>query len=385
VRALLRSPLGQGAEFLLLAAVPLFLVIGALPNAVHGHTVAYDFDRAYLPAAHAVLHGTSPYGPVTHAALGSQTAYVYPPVVAYLLTPLTALPHVAADLVMTALVALALPALLALLGVRDWRCYGAALLWMPAESAIHLGTVSLPLALGVALVWHWRANSLRAGIVLGLVIAVKLFLWPLLLWLVVSRRYRAALVGVASTLAFFLVPWIPLRGAGLASYPHMLNLLSSLEAKRGFSPAALLAGLGSSWGAAQAVGYAIGAAVLVWAAWTGLRGTTGERESLALVLAASLLLTPILWPNYLVVLLVPLALLKPRFGLWWLLPAALLGEAVLDPSAWEIALFLGITAALVAACLRSPASERVGDLAATSARRPHGLRAGGELPASRPV
>jgi alpha-1,2-mannosyltransferase len=355
---MLRSPLVQGAELLVLAAVPLFLVVGALPGAVHGHTVAYDFDRAYLPAAHAVVHGASPYGPVTRSALGSQTAYVYPPIVAFLLAPLAALPHVAADLAMTALVALALPALLALLGVRDWRCYGAALLWMPVGSAIHLGTVSLPLALGVALVWHWRTQPWRAGVVLGLVVAVKLFLWPLLLWLVVTRRYRAALVSLVSGAAFLLVPWIPLRGAGLTSYPHLLSLLSSLEARRGFSPAALLADLGWSWSAAKAAGYAIGVAVLAWAAWTGFRSASRERESLALTLAASLLLTPILWPNYLVLLLVPLALARPRLSVRWLLPAALLGEAVIDPPRWEIVLFLAILVALVGSARGAPRGER---------------------------
>jgi hypothetical protein len=358
VRALLRSPLGKAAEFVLFAALPLFLVIGALPNAVHGHTVAYDFDHAYLPAAHSVVHGASPYGPLTRAALGSQHAYVYPPVVAFLLTPLTALPHVAADLVMTALVALALPALLALLGVRDWRCYGAALLWMPVGSAIHLGTVSLPLALAVALVWRWRAHSWRAGVVLGLAIAVKLFLWPLLIWLAATRRYRAALVAAASSVVFTLVPWLPLHGEGLRSYPHLLRVLSSLEAPRSFSPVALLADLGWSWSAAQATGYVLGVAVLAWAARTGVRRGS-EADALALTLAASLLLTPILWPNYLVVLLVPLALLRPRLELAWLFPIALFAGPGIDPAVWQIALCLAALAAVTVSTLRTrpPARE----------------------------
>ena len=62
--------------------------------------------------------------------------------------------------------------------------------------------------------------------------------------------------------------------------------------------------------------------------------------------AASLLLTPILWPNYLVIMLVPLALLRPRFGVVWLLPVILFGQPVIDPPVWEIAVLLGILAAL---------------------------------------
>jgi hypothetical protein len=45
-------------------------------------------------------------------------------------------------------------------------------------------------------------------------------------------------------------------------------------------------------------------------------------------------------------MLVPLALLRPRFGLVWLLPAILIGQPVFDPPVWEIAVFLGTLGAL---------------------------------------
>jgi glycosyl transferase family 87 len=333
-----RSPVVEVLEFCLLAVLPIVLLVGAARSWAHAHTLAYDFDRAYAPAAHLVLHGSSPYGPATRAALSSQTAFVYPPVGAFLAAPFAALPSHAADVLVTVLAALALPAILALVGVRDWRCLGASLLWMPTISAIHLGTVTVVLALGVALAWRWRDRAVRVGLVLGFVVALKLFLWPLLVWLAITRRYRAAAIAAAGSVVFFLAPWIPLRGAGLLSYPHRLTLLSSLEAKRGFSPAALLAHLGAGWGAAEAVGYALGVALLLLA----YRRRRSEAAALALACAASLLLTPILWPNYLLIMLVPLALLRPRFGLVWLLPVVLLGQPVFGPPVWEIVVFLGI-------------------------------------------
>jgi hypothetical protein len=213
---------------------------------------------------------------------------------------------------------------------------------MPVASAIHLGAITVALTLGVALAWRWRDNALRAGFVLGLVVALKLFLWPLVVWLAITRRYRAAIAAAGCSIALLLVPWIPLHGAGLLSYPHRLSLLSSLEAKRSFSPAALLAHLGVGWGVAEGIGYALGVLLLVWA----YRRRRSDAVTLRLVCAASLLLTPILWPNYLVVMLVPLALLRPRFGVLWLLPVILLGQPVLDPHVWEVAVFLGILAAL---------------------------------------
>jgi Glycosyltransferase family 87 len=344
VGVLRRSPLVHALELWLLGAVPVVLLVGAARTWAQSHTLAYDFDRAYLPAAHLVLHGASPYGPATQAALGSQTAFVYPPIGAFLATPFAALPPHAVDVLVTVLAALAVPATLVLLGVHDWRCLGASLLWMPTISAVHLGTVTVVLVLGVALAWRWRDHAVRAGLVLGLVIALKLFLWPLVVWFAITRRFRAAAVAALSAVVLFLAPWIPLEGAGLDSYPHRLSLLSSLEAKRGFSPAALLAHLGVGWSGAQAVSYALGVALLVVA----YRHRSSETTALGLVCAASLLLTPILWPNYLLIMLVPLALRRPRFGLAWLLPAVLLGQTVIDPPRWEIAVFLGILAALTA-------------------------------------
>jgi hypothetical protein len=57
-------------------------------------------------------------------------------------------------------------------------------------------------------------------------------------------------------------------------------------------------------------------------------------------------LTPILWPNYLLIMLVPFALLRPRFSVVWLLPVILFGQPAFNPPAWEIAVLLAILAAL---------------------------------------
>jgi Glycosyltransferase family 87 len=342
-----RSPAVRVLEVCLLGVLPVVLLVGAAIGNARSHKLAYDFDRAYTPAIHHVLHGMSPYGPSTAAALSSHTAFVYPPLGAFLGAPLALFPAHTADILVTVLAALTVPAILLLVGVRDWRCIGASLLWLPTISAIHLGTVSLPMALGVALMWRWRDRPLRAGVVLGLVIALKLFLWPLVVWLAITRRYKAAAVSVVSGTILVLVPWIPLGGAGLLSYPHRLNVLTGLEAKLGFSPAALLAHLGVGWSAAEAVGYALGISLLVWA----YRRRNDEAGALALICAASLLLTPILWPNYLVIMLVPLAVLRPRFGIEWLLPVLLLGESVFAPPTWEVALLLGVLAALTTTAL----------------------------------
>jgi hypothetical protein len=327
------------------AALPGIILVHSVLAWSRLHTLAYDFDRAYLPAAHHVLHNASPYGPATRAALGSQTAYVYPPLGAFLAAPFAAIPAHAADVLVTVLAVLALPAILALVGVRDWRCLVVSLLWMPTISAIHLGSITLVLVIGVALVWRWRSHAVRAGIVLGFVIGLKLLLFPLVVWLAITRRWTAAAVAAGSSIFFLFAPWIPIHGAGLSAYPHRLSLLSSIEAKRGFSPAALLWQLGVGWTAAQAIGYSCGAVLLVLA----YRRRRSDTAAFGFACAASLLLTPILWPNYLLIMLIPLGLRRPRFDVVWLLPVLLFGQAIFGPPAWEVALFLAILAALTVA------------------------------------
>ena len=63
---------------------------------------------------------------------------------------------------MAVLVLVAL-AILFVLGVRDWRCYGLVLLWPPVISAIQTGNVTLWFALALALAWRFRDRTLASS------------------------------------------------------------------------------------------------------------------------------------------------------------------------------------------------------------------------------
>src|SRR5581483_7342074 len=93
--------------------------------------------------------------------------------------------------------AAAVPAALWLLGVRDWRCYGAAFLWPPVLSGVAIGTISPLLLLGVAACWRLRG---RGGLVAAaaLTVAAKLFLLPLLVWLWVTGRRAVAVAALTA-------------------------------------------------------------------------------------------------------------------------------------------------------------------------------------------
>jgi hypothetical protein len=207
----------------------------------------------------------------------------------------------------------------------------------------------LLLALGLALLWRYRDRRALAALLVGALIAVKLILWPLLIWLVVTRRSRAAAGGVIAGAALVFVPWAGIGFAGLGGYAHLLRAVSLVQGRDGFSIAALLTHA-VSWQAAELVGYSVGAAVLVAAAWVGRRD---ERRSFALAIAAALLLTPIVEMDYFVLLLVVLALFKPRLGGAWIVPLAFwVAPQVGRGAAWQMATALAAAIATFAIAFR---------------------------------
>ena len=99
-RRLLRPPRIGRLAFALGIAPLVVLALVSIVTFVDGlntGSIGFDFRGAYLSAAHAILDGESPYPPVEGPALASQTAYVYPPLLAYLVVPFTVLPEAVAS------------------------------------------------------------------------------------------------------------------------------------------------------------------------------------------------------------------------------------------------------------------------------------------------
>lgn len=283
--------------------------------------LAWDVRFAYLPAAEAVIHGDSPYPALDDPILEDQKGYVYPPQLLFVLLPLTPLPNgVVAVLVTAGLIGL-LFVTLRLLGIRDVRCFAAAILWMPTASALLLGNVSIPLAFAAAVAWRYRGATWKPAWALGLAVAGKFLMWPLLIWTAATRRLRptvwALVIGVAVTLA----SWAVIGFEGLTGYPDLLRRLSEIQSHRSYS----LVGMASTAGLGEAVGQVatllVGGGLLVGCVLFARR--RDDFRSFTCAVAATLALSPIVWLHYLVVLLVPVAIARPRFSLLWLLPVLL--------------------------------------------------------------
>lgn len=302
------------------------------PNALRslgGLDVPYDF-RVFLTAAHLVRSGDSPYvDPSAVQDVQGTSPYVYPPLLAVLVVPFTTLPEKVAGssapgMAFSLLLLACVVATLLVLDVRDWRCYPVALLYPPTLENVELGAIGPVLGLLVAVAWRYRDRVVGGGLASGAAIVVKVFLWPLLVWLAVTRRLRAALVAVGTALGLALGSWAVIGFRGLSDYPTLVRKLSDLEAVHSYSGFAVLRWLGLPDGASRAV-TVVAALLLLGLAWRVARGdhAEGDRRSLTLALAAAFVVTPIVWLHYLVLLVVPIALARPRLSGLWLVPLAL--------------------------------------------------------------
>ena len=253
--------------------------------------------------------------------------------------PLIALPPGVADWVATALVLATLVGALWVLDVRDWRMYGVVLLWPATIEAIQTANVSLPLTLLVALMWRYRDRAAIAGIALGYGVAIKLFLWPVVVWLALVGRRSAAAIAAATAAASLL---LLLPFTSVADYVRLLRNLGRTFEHDAYTPFALLTDLGLPDTAARAVTVALGLAVL---------GLAWRRRSLGLALAAALVLSPIVWRHFFVLLMVPLALSRPRFDAAWLIPIGLwVGDGTLNGAPWQTASVLALVTLTFVLC-----------------------------------
>src|SRR5262249_57322772 len=106
-----------------------------------------------------------------------------------------------------------------LLGLRDWRCYALAGVFLFTRSAVDLGTIGPVLLLAVAAAWHWRERLVPPALAVGTAVAFKLFLWPLAAWLALMRRGRTAPVRIGLPLAVVVLPSPGIGLYGISAYP----------------------------------------------------------------------------------------------------------------------------------------------------------------------
>jgi len=302
---------------------PVFLLL--LPVAfaaldlAYGHgsvDVGFDFRGTLWEPARALFDGIPMYPEPTRAAVEIGNPAVYPPFAVLLTAPLALLSASAASWAWFVALAAAVLATMLIVGVRDWRCLVLALTSPVVLQGLYWGNLSLALLLPLALAWRYRERAGIAGVAIGAAVAAKLIAWPLVIWLLVTRRYRAAAWAAGSAVVLVVGSWAVVGFDGMLDYPALLRKTQDVYATRSDSIAGVLGGLGASVTVAVACCWVVGLALVALAVWVARR-EDGDRKAFGLLVAAAIMASPIAWPNYAALLFVPIAVTWPRLAPAW--------------------------------------------------------------------
>jgi hypothetical protein len=340
----------------LFGVVPIVGVIFLSRSVLAGRYFAVDFHQTYWVAGLRVLHGTDPYA-WSHAQIVSAIAFTYAPIAALVFAPFALLPLDLSQVLFTALCLVAVPATLRLLQVKDWRLYGLAMIWPPVVAGYQTANLTLLLTLGLALAWRYRDRAVTVGLIAGLSLALKLFMWPVLVWLLATRRYLACAWAVAAAVGVNVIASAVLGFADFGQFIHLSSEVTSALYRNGYGAVALALHLGLT----RTVGVCslAGLSLLLLSAIVkaGRRGC--DQRALVGCVALILVASPLIWTHYPALLLVPLAILRPRLGPAWLLGLVLWLCPQKAAAGWQVVLAWVVVGGILAVLIRTshPASE----------------------------
>jgi len=284
-----------------------------------GANAAFDFKNAYWTAAHRLLFGGNPYA-WTPAQVQKNLAFVYPALSALVFVPFALFsPGVGSVLLLTFVCMALTPFTLWISNVRDWRIYGITLMWLPVFVCWQTVNETIFLVAMVALVWRYRDHPRAAGILTAVAISLKPFIWPLALWLLATRRWRASIYSVACGVVLNVGAWAVVGFGEIHDYLRSAALDTHYAWNAGYSVAAFAAHLGFAHSAGDVLTILVAlvlACSVVYAAFQ----KRCELHALTLAIALMLVASPVVWNHYFALLLVPMALARPRFSWLWALP-----------------------------------------------------------------
>jgi hypothetical protein len=293
-----------------------FAILVAFVGYAASWPIGFDFRGTLWEPARALLDGAAIYPePARNAVLvGNPT--VYPPLFILLSIPLALLPVTAAAWLWFAFLSVGVLLSMWILGVRDWRCLVLAVSSPVVVHGLYYGNLTVLLLVPIAVAWRYRDRPRIAGLAVGAAVAAKLFVWPLMIWLLLTRRFRAAAWSAAAAAVLVLGAWATIGFEGLADYPALLRVVQNVYAVRSVSVSTVAGALGASVSLAVALALVTGLACLAAAVWL-VRRERGDRRAFALVVIACVLASPIVWPNYAALLFVPIAITWPRLAPAW--------------------------------------------------------------------
>ncbi len=335
------------AERVLFIVLPVVVVVCSYAGLTQAHSFAVDFVHEYVVAAGRLQRGLDPYNPASvgyaGVALGPVLPFTATTVGLVFVWPFAVLPVTVGAILFALLTGGCAVLALRVLRVRDWRLYGLVIVLPPVMSGWANANVTLVAVLGLALAWRYRDRPFVAGALGAVAVSLKPFMWPVGLWFLATRRYRAAAWSLGLGAAINLLGFALLGHGSLTGFIRVSELVSQRMISTGYGPAGLAAHLGAgSW--AAAIGYVAAAAAGVYALRAGRRGN--ELGALVAVCGVMLLAGPVVWLHYLSVLLVPLAIARPRLDRVWLCLLVLWVVPVANPTMIENLLVIAVSVAV---------------------------------------
>ena len=343
------------------ATVPPAFALLLVINPMFHQIVPGDL-AVYLKAASQVHSGTDPYASwlAEHSVDPTRrVGYIYPPLVAWLLSPSTTLPPMAVFVGLAVLDLIALVAF-ALLMARGLRVNGTqallfsllvSLAFFPVQENFKWGQVNL-LLLAPCSVWFvgWiEGRDVLAGTSLGLSIAVKLLQAPVLVLVVLTSKFRMLITCLLTVLALFLIASPQLLPEYVTRVLPELNVSTGYTAN--LAPIAFFARLfqpSSAFANAQLVPevariaatlasvitIVVSARVILLSRHAATSPSVRSLQA-ACALAMAPLVSTIDWPAHLALLLIPMAALldwsvrrrRPAYAIAVLVSWLLLGPA----------------------------------------------------------
>ena len=344
--------------------------------AVAGDTLGYDF-RAYHEAIERLTNG-GPLYDMSFTQTGGFGLFYYPPTFAPLLLPFALLATQPAIWTWIALSIVAFLAGVAILpvsrSVRWWILLLAG--WsFPFVYAVKLGQVGPILFLAFAVGWRGIDDPIRLGVSGAVGAAIKLQPGLVLIWALLTVRFRAVAVGAGALLVFAVAATL-LAGPGAWSdfFTLLRTVTDPIATERNLTPGAVAYQLGAPAGVATALQLAntvaVVAALLAAVRWAG------DEASYLVAVIASQLVSPILWDHYAMLLLLPVAYLLSA-GRWWALAIPFVTAwplvGVTPPAAYPIVFWITLLATLAVGRAARRSARRWADNAPPIREIPTGL------------
>lgn len=323
----------RALEHMLLGILPL-VITAEIVYYVYSHgNAAVDFQHSFWLAGWRTLHGGDPYA-WTGAEISGGVSFPYPAPTALLLAPFGLLSSFAESIPITVAAIAAGPLTLRILDVRDWRVYGAVALWQPVVIGWQTANFTLALVIGTALLWRFRDRQLVAALLVALLASIKPILVPLWFWLLLTRRWRAAAYGAALGLLLNVVSWTVLGWPELGRWLGLISLQGRLRDSIGYS----LVSLATHVGLGRAIGYAlmVGIGCALMSIAVRLARAQQQDRAFAVAIMLTIVVSPQVDTHYFAMLLVPLAISRPRLSWVWLVPIVLWVCPAAYADRWQI-------------------------------------------------